>query len=99
MKYLAMLLLLSLTGAYSQSSRLDSPEDIKLPNGKSWNDAIAKADYERNLKDARALAKLSAEIQEELENSAAFILPLKTLKKVEEAEKLAKNIRSRLNKN
>lgn len=99
MKYVALLLLLSLTGAYSQSSRNESPEDIKLPNGKSWNDAIAKADYERNLKDARELEKLSAEIRDELENSAAFILSVKTLKKVEEAEKLAKNLRSRMNRN
>jgi hypothetical protein len=99
MRYLTLLLLVSLSGAYSQSSKTDSPEDIKLPNGKSWNDAIAKADYERNLKDARELAKLSAEIQGELENSAAFVLSLKTLKKVEEAEKLAKNMRSRMSKN
>lgn len=99
MKYIALLLVLSLTGAYSQSNRRDADEDVKLPNGKSWNDAIARADYERNLKDARELARLSAEIQDELENSAAFVLSLKTLKKVEDAEKLAKNIRSRMNKN
>jgi hypothetical protein len=99
MKYLVMLLLLSLTGAYSQSARKDADEDIKLPNGKSWNDAIAKADYERNVKDARELARLSAEIRDELENSAAFVLSLKTLKKVEDAEKLARNIHNRMNKN
>lgn len=99
MKYIALLLLLSLSGAYSQSNRRDTDEDVKLPNGKSWNDTIARADYERNLKDARELARLSAEIQDELENSAAFVLSLKTLKKVEDAEKLAKNIRSRMNKN
>ena len=100
MRYIALLVLLSLSGAYSQSTRRDSDDDdIKLPNGKSWNDAIAKADYERNLKDARELARLSAEIRDELENSAAFVLSLKTLKKVEDAEKLAKSLHSRMNKN
>jgi len=75
------------------------PADVKLPNGKSWSSEIAKADYQRNLKDAKELAKLTAEIQNDLETGDPFVLPLKTLKKVEDAEKLAKDLRVRMRRN
>ena len=98
MKYCGVLLLLSLSMLWAQVDR-SQPEDLKLPNGKSWNDAIAKADHERNVKDAKELARLSAEVRDELDNGASFVLSLKTLKKVEDVEKLAHDLRARLRRN
>jgi hypothetical protein len=99
MKYVAMFLIVSLTGSFAQSSREKSPQDIKLPNGQSWNDVIAKADHERNLEDSRELAQLTAAIQADIERGDKFVLSLKTLRKVEAAEKLLKDLRARLRKN
>lgn len=71
----------------------------RLPNGKLWADEISRADYERNLQDARRLATLSVEIRDALEDGEWYVLSLKTLEKTEEAEKLAKDLKDRLRKN
>jgi hypothetical protein len=75
------------------------PRDLKLPNGKSQSDAIVKADYKKNLQDAAMLVDLSQEIRDELQQSDAYIVPLKTVKKLEDLEKLSRNIRGRLKRN
>jgi len=75
------------------------PEDAvdrRLPNGKSQRNEIIKEDHKRNLNDAAQLAKLSGEIKEELEKSDPFVVSLKTVKKLEDVEKLSKDIRGRL---
>jgi hypothetical protein len=68
----------------------------KLPNGKSRRDAIAANDHKQALKDANELVTLANEIKTELEKAGDFVVPLGTLKKTEEVEKLAKRIRGRL---
>jgi hypothetical protein len=77
----------------------DQPRDLKLPNGKWQRDEIAKADYRKNLQDAAMLVDLSQEIREELQQSDAYIVPLKTVKKLEDLEKLSRNMRGRLKRN
>ncbi len=98
MKY-AVLLSLVLAGSFAQSSRSKGPEDATLPNGKRWGDVIAEADYKDNLRDARQLEQLATEIRADIEASDKFVLSLKTLRKVEEAEKLTKDLRTRMRKN
>jgi hypothetical protein len=99
MKYTALLPLVLLAGLFAQTPRQKSPEDLTLPNGKKWNDAIVEADHIDNIRDSRALAELAAEIRDDFEKSDKFVLPLKTLRKVEDAEKLLKNLRGRLRRN
>jgi len=70
--------------------------DPKLPNGKSQRDAILKQEHEQNLKDAAQLTVLTRELQDDLEKEDAHVLSLATLKKIDEIDKLAKKIRSRL---
>jgi hypothetical protein len=70
--------------------------DVKLPNGKSQRDEIAKADYKKNLEDAAELARLAGELRADLEKETAFVVSLKTIKKTEDLEKLERNIRGRL---
>lgn len=74
----------------------DREKDVKLPNGKSQKDEILKADHKKNVADANELAKLAADIRDEVEKSAPNVLSLGMLKKLEDAEKLAKKIRSRM---
>jgi|SRR5579862_4932810 len=72
------------------------PPDTKLPNGKSQREMIVKDDYKRNLEDAAELAKLAEELKSDLNNSDKYIISVKQIKKTEDIEKLARNIRNRL---
>jgi hypothetical protein len=73
-----------------------SEEDPRLPNGKSQHDEIAKADYKKNVDDAAALLQLAQDLKDDLDKESAYVVSLKTIKKTEDIEKLAKNIRTRL---
>jgi hypothetical protein len=70
--------------------------DLKLPNGKSQREEIVKEDYKKNLEDAAQLAKLAEEVKGDLEKDDSHVVSVKTLKKLDEVEKLAKAIRGRL---
>jgi hypothetical protein len=72
------------------------PEDTRLPNGKLQRDAIVKADYDSNLKDARELNDLVKSFELDLEKSDAFVLSLGLLKKLDDMEKITKRIRGRM---
>jgi len=71
-------------------------DEVKLPNGKSQKEEILKADYKQNLKDAAELMKLAGELKADLEKNDRYVVSIRTLKKTEDIEKLAKNIRGRL---
>ena len=72
--------------------------DVQLPNGKSQHEEILKMEHKKNLDDAATMAKLAEEVSEELEKDDRYVLPLKTLKKLDDIEKLSKAIRGRLKK-
>ena len=74
----------------------ESHHDTKLPNGKSQQEEILKADYKKTLQDAADLVRLSEELQDELIKEDRHVLSLSSLKKAEDIEKLAKKIRTRL---
>jgi hypothetical protein len=75
-----------------------TPPDTQLPNGKSQPEEILKQDHKKNLADAAAMAKLAEEVSEDLEKDDRFVYSLKTMKKLDEIEKLTKAIRGRLKK-
>jgi hypothetical protein len=72
--------------------------DVQLPNGKSQPEEILKLEHKKNLADAAAMAKLAEEVSEDLEKDDRFVVSIKTLKKLDEIEKLSKGIRGRLKK-
>ena len=72
------------------------PEDVRLPNGKLQREEILKADYRKNLEDARALSKLADELKDDLQKSNYNVLAIGTLKKTDDIDRLAKRIRDRL---
>ena len=72
--------------------------DVQLPNGKSQHDEILKMDHKKNLDDAAAMAKLAEEVSEDLEKNDRYVMSLKTLKQLDEIERLAKAVRGRLKK-
>jgi hypothetical protein len=75
----------------------DSP-DVKLPNGKSQQEEILKADYQKTLQDASELVRLAEQLQDDLIKEDRHVLSLASLKKTEDIEKLARKIRTRLKK-
>jgi hypothetical protein len=77
-------------------SNPSNPEDRKLPNGKSQNDAIAKQNHEQALKDANDLIAVAEHLRDELQKAGNYVVPVSSLKKTEEIEKLARRIRGRL---
>jgi hypothetical protein len=75
----------------------ESPNhEQRLPNGKSQSDAIAKKQHEDSLKDATQMVILAEQIRDELQKAGDYVVPLSTVKKTEEIEKLARKIRGRL---
>lgn len=76
-----------------------SPDEIRLPNGRLQRDEILKVEYQKSVEDARELAKLADELKVELEKSDRNVLSVATLKKTEEIEKIAKRIHDRLKHN
>ena len=76
--------------------RHDDPADVRLPNGKSQQEEILKADHEKSLKDAAELIELAEQLKAELEKNERHVLSVSSLKKTEEIEKIAKRIRTRL---
>lgn len=71
-------------------------EDRKLPNGKSQNNEIAKQDHEQALKDVNDLLAVAQQLKDELQKAGNYVVPVSSLKKTEEIEKLARRIRGRL---
>jgi hypothetical protein len=86
-------------GQQPEDRRLPIPDtepDKKLPNGKSQKDAIAQDQHERSLKEAEQLVALAQQLKDELQKAGNYVVPLATVKKTEEIEKLARRIRGRL---
>jgi hypothetical protein len=84
-------------GTTTQNSSTPGPGDPdRLPNGKSRQEELVKIDYKKNLADATELARLAEEVKADLEKDDKYIVSIKMLKKTEDIEKLAKNIRGRL---
>ena len=92
---IAPLILIVLAGAQVPQAAPEPP-DVRLPDGKSQKEAILKADYEKSLKDADELMKLSEELKIELERNDRHVLSVATLKKLDEMEKLVRRIRGRM---
>jgi hypothetical protein len=73
-------------------------EDRKLPNGKSQKDAIAKQEHEAALKDADELVTLAQQLKDQLVKAGDYVVPVASVKKTEEIEKLARKIRGHLHR-
>jgi hypothetical protein len=74
----------------------EKPGGVRLPNGKSQQDEIVKADYQKNLKDARELVSLAKTFEENLEKDDAFVFSVASVKKLDDMEKITKRIRGRM---
>jgi len=71
-------------------------EPVRLPNGKLQRDELLKHEYEQNVKDAGQLLSIAKELKDDLDKNLQYVLSLGCIKKTEEIEKLARRIRSRM---
>ncbi len=91
----ALLGLSAASQAPAPSEQEDQP-DIKLPNGKSQREEILKEEHKKSLEDVARIQKLAGELKSDLEKNDYRVLSLSSLKKAEELEKLARQIRNRM---
>lgn len=70
--------------------------DRKLPDGKSQDNAIAKRNHDLAIAEANDLVELAGQLRNELQQAGSYVVPLSSVKKTEQIEKLARRIRSRL---
>ncbi len=94
---IGMMVLLLLLGAQRPTpTPQEEKPDILLPSGKSQRREILKADFEKSKSDAAELAELAAQLKEDLEKKDYQVLDLRTMKKAEDIEKLARRIKDRM---
>jgi hypothetical protein len=88
----------ALTGSLlrGQSAQPNDPESRRLPDGQLQVDAILKADYEQNVKDARELTALAKSIELDFDKNDQNVLSLGLLKKLDDVDKITKRIRGRV---
>ena len=95
-RVLAILVLGTLLALAQRPHPPELDSDVRLPNGKMQKDEILKADHEKSLKDASDLVKAAEDFKAELEKNDRYVLSVTSLKQLDEIEKLAKRLRSRL---
>ena len=71
-------------------------KDVRLPNGKSRTMAIVKADHEKSQEDVREILELAEELKNDLDKNDEFVVDLRSLRRAERIEKLAKDIKNRM---
>ena len=71
-------------------------DEKRLPNGKSRDLAIMKADHAKSKENVAEMLELVEALQRDLDESQEYIVDLKSLRRVERIEKLARNIKNRM---
>lgn len=74
----------------------ENPPDVALPGGKSQKREILKADFEKSKSDAAELLDLAEQLKADLDKDDMYVFNLRTLKKAEDVEKLARRIKDRM---
>lgn len=69
---------------------------VRLPNGKLQSEEILKSDHEKSLQEVQEMKKLILEFADEFEKRDRNVVSVQSVRKLEEIEKRAKRIRSRL---
>ncbi len=102
MRYLiALLLAFAASPAQTPVDRFPSrkpgePEEVRLPNGKLQKDEIVKAEHQKSLDDVDEMKKLILEFSDEFEKGGRHTVSIQMIRKLEDIEKRAKRIRTRL---
>ena len=58
--------------------------------------AIVKADHEKSQEDVREILELAEELKNDLDTNDEFVVDIRSLRRAERIEKLAKDIKNRM---
>ena len=72
------------------------PQGHGLKTRQQQRNAILKEDHEKSLKDVAEILTLAKELEEELEKNKEHIIDIRTLRKAERIEDLARNVKNRM---
>lgn len=72
------------------------PQGPGLKTRQQQRNAILKEDHEKSLKDVAEILTLAKELEEELEKNKEHIIDIRTLRKAERIEDLARNVKNRM---
>ena len=67
-----------------------------LKTRQQQRNAILKEDHEKSLKDVAEILALAKKLEEELNKNEEHIIDIRTLRKAERIENLAKNVKNRM---
>jgi hypothetical protein len=98
-RFAVLTVLLGLSAASQRPAPPEQQEeqpDITLPNGKSQREEILKQEHQKSLRDIARIQTLAGELKSDLEKNDYHVLSLSALKKAEELEKLARQVRNRM---
>ncbi len=82
--------------ARAQNLPGDETPDRRMPDGHTQTEAILKAEYDQNVRDARELTGLAKSIELDFDKNDQNVLSLGLLKKLDDVEKITKRIRGRV---
>ena len=71
-------------------------DDLRLPDGKSQKQEILKAEHKKSKEEAAELLTLAQELKDEIDKDPYQVVNLRLIKKAEDIEKLARNIKNRM---
>ncbi len=98
-RILALAVFAAVLSAQAPAEGPEVPEpETRLPGMKSQREELLKLDHKKNLEDAARLLELAQSLKAELDKSDRNVLPVSSLRKAEQIEKLARSIRGRLRK-
>lgn len=78
------------------SSLAPVPQGPGLKTRQQQRNAILKEDHEKSLKDVAEILTLAKELEEELDKNKEHIIDIRTLRKAERIEDLARNVKNRM---
>lgn len=78
------------------STTQQTPDENDLRLSQTQREALIKADHKRNVEDVETLFKLAEELKADLVKEDPHVISVRSIKKTEDIEKLAKSIRGRL---
>lgn len=74
-----------------------SATDPNLPRmSQEQVDKLMKEEHQKAVQDAAELVKLSAALQDEIEKTDKYVLPMSAVRKTEDIERVARRLRGRL---
>lgn len=92
----AMLALATGILATAHDLKAQDRPDLRQPMPADRENDILKSDYQQNLRDIRQLIGIARAFQREIEKDQQFVLSVTSLKRLDEIDKITRQLRARL---